>query len=284
MKTHIFIVGQLRFKDEAHLFEFKKKIKAHEVYICTYEKYRDIALSITENLILVPNNHKEPQGNIYQWYLLDKLISRYINSFGSNDAVYRIRTDVKFTDDVFLESNSNEVLKMETDYIFSSKASLFKSLFSGFYKKVKSEYFFPEGMRDTFELNYDNLILSKNRNKVGNTAFRWTWFSYPEEIITTKFRNYFYPMKFDLLLKNIKKFKKQPKSIRPLAHNLKDRILPGNRKAIIPRKDAHLKNYKFSSEKMLIYHSLERCPVSNYEQKIELMEGRKKWPPINIHS
>ena len=263
MKTHIFIVGQLRFKDEVHLLNFKKNIENHEIYICTYEKYKDIAKKLTTNLILIPNNHKEPALNINQWYMLDRLIDEYSHEFDPDDVIYRIRTDLEFTSDIFLENNSNEVLKLETDYMFSSKAFLFKSLFSEFYKKTKSEYFFPEGTSDALRLNYDNLIISKNRKSIADSAFRWEWFNYPEEIITKK------PMNFELLSANIKKFLKNPNSI----HMLNNK----NRKPIVPWVGKLIKKRQFASEVIMIYHCLKKCPVSNYNQKVKLMEERKLW-------
>tara|TARA_B100002019_G_C21183125_1_gene554766 strand:- start:266 stop:1114 length:849 start_codon:yes stop_codon:yes gene_type:complete len=256
--THVFLTGELRFRDSRHFEEFVENTKVCKIYISTWSKFENLAKKISDKYVILEDSHTEPIPTIYQWKHLDLLIKEYCPNFAENDNVFKIRTDCNFTKSIFEEVNSNEYFRMETDQVFSGKATLFKSVLENFYTSIEKCYWNENGMLNTFDLNYENLILSENRNEQENSAFKWHWFVYPKQIFSFKditFPQFKENIKNNLLLNSTSK----------RYHGMSQPMM---------RK---MKRIKFSTEKMFLYHLLEHCPVRNYSMPVTLLNRRKSF-------
>jgi hypothetical protein len=254
--THVLLTGDLRFKDSKHFNEFVESTHGCKIYISTYTKYANLAKELSDKYFILDESHREPAYNMYQWKHLDLLINEYCSDFVKTDNVFKIRTDSIFTKHIFEENNSNDYFKIETDQVFSAKAHLFTYALKNFYPSIEKYYWNEDGMLDTFDLNYENLILSENRDEQCDSAFKWHWFVYSKKILSHE------NITFSQFKENLKN---------NLLLDATDKKYHGIMPIWMPRV---MEQSKFSTEKMFLYHLLEHCPVRNYSTQILLHEDR----------
>lgn len=256
-KVHIFLTGELRFQSDIHYNDFTQKIFKHNVYISTNARYEYIAKRLTDNYIIVPDSHQEQLRTMYQWNHLDQLIKRFSSNIPEQDTLFRMRTDCRFAESIMYEEVSHDYFRLETDFIFSSTAKRFTSTLYDFYDAITGKYWNADGKHDDIRLNTNNLVMSKNRDSLKQSAYRWDWFNYDQHVIPSN----------------------NP-TFTSVQHNLCKKGITSNPKYIGKTK---VKQLFFSSERMFLYHLLEHCPVRHYEtDRPRLLNNRKKWECLDI--
>jgi hypothetical protein len=175
MKSAILITGELRFEDENHFNKFYSLVENYDIFIATHPKYEWLAKQITNKYIL--SDVQLPQGNMYQWYHLNQLISNWKDLLLTYDVLIKLRTDINYTKYTFDNFILNEnTIYAQTDQIFYGKSSHFINCYIDMFNNVLDLYI-KESQHNYIPINYYNLLNSDSESDV-----KFAWLTLPKEI------------------------------------------------------------------------------------------------------
>lgn len=244
MRVAIILLGEMRFENEKHFFDFKKLIEGKDVFISTYLKYESMAKIITSKIII--NEVSLPQSNMYQWYHLDKVIKQWRDELINYDVLIRLRTDMIYKN-LELENIqlSDGKIYAQTDQIFYGKPNHFLNVFDDMFDNVlnlysirSKDYYIP--------INFDNLLQSDS-----NADVKYAWINLPKKIYST----------------NINQIKE---------NIIKENFLNRNDIESFEIEYGMKTGYNFTSERCFLIQSLNKGTIGVSEIKATLMNNRKE--------
>lgn len=200
MRDAVILTGQIRIDSEAQRArwnELKRECQNYDVYVCTYEAYKERAYEISNKVVIfedqsvnsveylklppsnIPNDINQRKGNNHMWQHihLRKLVETYHHELAKYKYIVKIRNDVMFSIDEIvkcLESNEGFVCA-KTDMIFGSDATLFLKMFytNNFIDYIKRVW---NHDKDYISLNYGNLL--KTMTEGSPLWLKWSWLNY----------------------------------------------------------------------------------------------------------
>ena len=180
MKHAIILTGELRFDNEIHFNQFINFINGFDVFISTYPKYEKLAKQITNNYVV--SETSLPQGNMYQWYHLDKIIKQWKSTLLNYEILIKLRTDLIFNEidlkNLIVDSNT---IYPQTDQIFYAESKHFIHTFEDMFDNVTSLYI--NRSKDYYiPINYNNLVNSNPKTNV-----KTAWLTLPKKIYSINF-------------------------------------------------------------------------------------------------
>lgn len=269
MKVAFLLVGQLRFKDRSHFDSFNDFIKGGDLFINTYDSYSSIASNIESDIIDLKLNDPSFSlanpidkkilnsfpGQFNQWFLLTELTFSNINTLKDYDLVIKIRTDLSYNCDNFLNSVANfnsNCFYCFSDFFFYSNFDNFIFLFKDYWSKSVKPFI---GKNDIYlPINYKNLLSSDL------DSIRYRRFFYPYE---------FFPNPQDIIDSSI---------FKNIVHKNLDKLSTQS----FDTKKVHCTwpyytISPFSSEKFLALNVVNNFVSKSPGFNVSLMEGRHKF-------
>jgi hypothetical protein len=168
-KVAILITGELRIYNFNNLYQ---SIKNFDVYISTYDQYKDIAKKLSNNVLTISKNHEDisikniKYKNMYQWWHLNKLLIKFKKKLINYDILLKIRSDCYF----FKKLNINHFVNTDlhyfytnSDHSFYGSSKIFYKIYQNFFDEIMNKYI--DKGDHYFDINYNNLIKSYKYTK-----------------------------------------------------------------------------------------------------------------------
>lgn len=246
MSKAILLTGQLRFTDDIHLNNFLIQITELDIpiFICTYRSFQNYAERITESDKICyyedySVDYKKCENHIYQWIHLDILIKKFRKVFTNYEVLYKIRTDILFSNDIFQHSVEGNSIYLYRDIMFYGKTNHFIKTFENYYYDIYKIYY---GNTNRYiPLNYDNILKLENIRGI----HRFHWINFPEII---------WDKDFSILKQNIQKYIFDEK-INPSDCQTKVNVNIGR---------------KFSSEKSFVINCINHGLIKSIKGRVQL--------------
>ena len=224
-KIAILITGELRIPDFDNLYN---SIKHFDVFISTYDEYKDIAIKLSKkkNVLTINKNNKNinikiiKYRNIYQWWHLNRLLKKFKNKLLNYDILLKIRSDCYFFTELKLNHFRNIDLHsfyMNSDHSFYGSSKIFYRIYSNFFNDILNKYIDKGDYY--FNINYNNLIKSYENTKNSKFNKNNNIHSFNSRInIEIGLQELVYPksiyhVNHNILIKNIKEYIKNNKKI-----------------------------------------------------------------------
>ena len=257
MSKAILVTGQLRFKDYDYFNKYLNKITSlnMSIFICTYKSFQKYAEKLTSVSKICYyddfcNHYKkldtEDEEVIMQWIHLDILIKKFKVILNDFDVLYRVRTDILFSNDIFLNFVEDNYIYQHSDLMFYGKTGHFLKTFENFYNDIYEIYY--GNTNNYIPLNYENIMKLENVEGI----FRWHWINFPEIIWDSNFL---------LLKQNIQKY------------IFEEKINPSDYKVKINGILTRI----FSSEKSFLINCISYGLIKSIKGEVKLLNMRKQW-------
>ena len=251
MSKAILLTGQLRFTDDDHFDKFLTQIVDLNIpiFICTYKSFQNYAEKLTSVDKICyyedfSNHYKKCENHIYQWIHLDILLKKFRVLLNEFDVLYKIRTDIIFSNEIFQDSVEDNCIYLHRDIMFYGKSHHFIKTFENYYNDIYTIYY--DNTWNYIPLNYENIMKLENTRGI----HRFHWINFPEII---------WDHNFSVLKQNIQKYIFDEK-INPNECKVKVNVKIGR---------------KFSSEKSFVINCINHGLIKPIKGRVELT-GKKR--------